>query len=266
MRLQIRLKLERETAVSLNSQHLLTAVVYRFLEYSNADYAAFLHGEGYAPGENDARRFKLFCFSPIRSRRRRIVNDNLMLGVGEAEWLVCSPVEQFLTEFASGLLSSGHLRVGTAILPIGSVETLSAPHIEYSNGQASSQQSLPAMSFRCLSPIVAAVAERNDQKSWTRYLRPKDPDFSDRVRANLLAKYSALHGHAPQDDYFQLTFDADYLAKNRGTKLIRYKDTDVVGAFSPFTLAASPELIQLALDCGLGEKNAGGFGMIEKTS
>ena len=255
MRLQIRLKLEHETAVSLNSQHLLTAVVYRFLEYSNADYARFLHREGYAPGENDTRRFKLFCFSPIRSRRRRILNDNLILGAGEAEWLVCSPVEQFLTEFASGLLSSGHLRVGTAILPIASVETLPAPNLDYSMSQ-----SLP---FRCLSPIVAAVAERNDQKTWTRYLRPKDPDFSDRVRANLLAKYSALHDHAPQDDSFQLTFDEDYLAKNRGTKLIRYKDTDVVGAFAPFTLSASPELIQLALNCGLGEKNAGGFGMIE---
>ena len=69
MRLQIRLKLEHETAVSLNSQHLLTAVVYRFLEYSNADYARFLHREGYAPGENDTRRFKLFCFSPIRSQK-----------------------------------------------------------------------------------------------------------------------------------------------------------------------------------------------------
>ncbi len=254
MRLKVSLQLERETTVPLNSQHLLTAVVYRFIEYSNADYAAFLHGKGYAPDEEDQRRFKLFCFSPIRSRRRRVAGDNLILGMGAAEWLVSSPVEQFLSEFASGLLSSGHLRVGNAILPIATVETLPAPPIEYS------------MSFKCLSPIVAAVAERNAQKSWTRFLRPKDPDFSDRVRANLLNKYRALHGHAPQDDSFQLAFDQDYLAKNRGTKLIRYKETDVVGAFSPCTLAASPELMQLALDCGLGEKNAGGFGMIEKSS
>ena len=180
MRLKVSLQLERETAVPLNSQHLLTAVVYRFLEYSNADYAAFLHGKGYAPDQDDQRRFKLFCFSPIRSRRRRVAGDNLILGTGAAEWLVSSPVEQFLSEFASGLLSSGHLRVGNAILPIANVETLPAPPIEYS------------MSFKCLSPIVAAVAERNAQKSWTRFLRPKDPDFSDRVRANLLNKYRAF--------------------------------------------------------------------------
>lgn len=68
MRLKISLQLERETAIPLNSQHLLTAVVYRFIESFNRDYASFLHGEGYAALENDARRFKLFCFSPIRWR------------------------------------------------------------------------------------------------------------------------------------------------------------------------------------------------------
>jgi CRISPR-associated endoribonuclease Cas6 len=258
MHLQISLQLEHETAIPLNHQHFLTAVVYTFIEYSNADYAAFLHGEGYAALENDARRFKLFCFSPIRSQRRRIVGDNLVLGAGQAEWIVSSPLEQFLTEFASGLLSSGHLRVGSAILPISSVETLPSPNIEDSNQTP--------LRFKCLSPIVAAVAEKNDDKTWTRYLRPKDPDFSDRVRNNLLLKYRALHGHMPSDDKFLLHFDQDYLQKNRGTKLIRYKDTDVIGAFSPFTLATSPELLQLALDCGLGEKNAGGFGMVEKMS
>lgn len=63
MRLKVSLQLERETAVPLNHQHFLTAVVYKFIEYSNADYAAFLHGQGYGFDEDDPRRFKLFCFS-----------------------------------------------------------------------------------------------------------------------------------------------------------------------------------------------------------
>lgn len=63
MRIRVALEISRETAVPLNHQHFLTAAVYRFIEYSNADYAAFLHGKGYAPAEDDQRYFKLFCFS-----------------------------------------------------------------------------------------------------------------------------------------------------------------------------------------------------------
>ncbi len=66
MRIRVALETNGETHIPLNHQHFLTAVVYRFLEYSNRDYAAFLHGEGYAPDEDDHRRFKLFCFSPIQ--------------------------------------------------------------------------------------------------------------------------------------------------------------------------------------------------------
>jgi CRISPR-associated endoribonuclease Cas6 len=94
-------------------------------------------------------------------------------------------------------------------------------------------------------------------------LRPSDPDFSERVRANLIGKYCALHSHAPTDDDLELVFDAEYLARHRGTKLIEYKGINIVGAFAPFTLRAAPDLLRLAWDAGLGEKNAAGFGMIE---
>ena len=252
MRIRIALHLERAVAIPINHQHFLTAVVYHFLESADADYARFLHGEGYAPDEGDHRRFKLFCFSPLRSSRRRITNDVLWLGPGEAEWLVSSPLERFLTEFATGLLSQSVLRVGATSFSIRSVETRPAPDLEETTR------------FKCLSPIVAAVSESDGDKRWTRYLRPKDPDFSNRVRQNLLAKHAALHGRAPDDDRFTLAFEHEYLNTHRGTKLIDYKGTQIVGAFCPFTLSGSRELMQIALDCGLGEKNAGGFGMIEK--
>lgn len=252
MRLRINLQLERATAIPINHQHLLTGVVYRFLESADADYARFLHGEGYIPeGETGGRRFKLFCFSPLRCRRRDIRGETLWLGPGEAEWLVASPVEKFLREFATGLLNEGALRVGATHLSITGVETLPLPRFE------------ETMRFKCLSPIVAAVAEQEGDKRWTRYLRPKDPAFGERVRQNLLGKHSALHGALPQGDSLTLAFDADYLAEHRGTKKITFKDIEIVGAFCPFTLSGSLELIELGYNAGIGEKNAGGFGMVE---
>ncbi len=250
MRLRVTMMLDCEVCLPINHQHLLTGVVYRFLERADADYAQFLHTEGYAATEDerDRHRFKLFVFSPLRAKRRRADHVLLHIGPGPVEWLVSSPVEPFLTAFATGLLSEGVLPVGRLALSIAQVETLPAPHLDEVNR------------FTCLSPIVASIS---GERPTPEYLRPGDPRFSEQVRCNLMAKYRALHGKPPADDRLALEFDTDYLEHHRGTKLIDFKGIQVVGALAPFTLRGSPEMIRVGYECGLGEKNAAGFGMVE---
>ncbi|MBV9470974.1 MAG: CRISPR-associated endoribonuclease Cas6, partial [Abitibacteriaceae bacterium] len=170
---------------------------------------------------------------------------------GAVEWYVASPVEKFLQEFATGLLACHRLQVGQAALPIAQVETLPPP--EFS----------ATMHLKCLSPIVVGVGETSDGQRKTRYLRPKDPGWSERIGQNLLGKYAALHGGAPPDTRLALHFDPEYLAIHKGTKLITYKDIQMVGAFAPLRLTGSPDLVRIGYECGLGEKNAGGCGMVE---
>ena len=69
----------------------------------------------------------------------------------------------------------------------------------------------------------------------------------------------------PVDDRLELVFDADYLARSPhgGTKLTTFKGIHIRGVLAPFTLTGSEELMRVAWDCGLGEKNSAGFGMIE---
>lgn len=267
MRLKVTLHIERATFIPLNYQYALSSAVYRFLETADSDYAQFLHFEGYAPlspaegtdsrdATLDRRRFKLFTFSQLKAERSRVDirmrgEEKLHLLPGRVEWQIASPVEPFLTNFASGLLTSGVLRITSAELPIAHVETLSPPQWQ------------ETLRCKCLSPIVAAVGEKADGKYHTRYLRPKDPAWSERVRENLLGKYSALHGTTPEDTRLSLRFDTEYLEKHRGTKLVTYKEIQIVGAFAPFTLSTSKELFEVAYNCGVGEKNAAGFGMVE---
>lgn len=97
-------------------------------------------------------------------------------------------------------------------------------------------------------------------------LRPAEgEEFSEAIRRNLLRKYHRLHAAPPADARFNLAFDPAYLARDRnsGTKLITYKNIQVRGALAPFTATGSVELMQVMLDCGAGEKNAGGFGMVD---
>ncbi len=252
MRMKITMITDREQAIPINYQHYLTAAAYNLLSEGDTDYASFLHNEGYTL-EGSSKTFKLFCFSGLRAKVRRNVGPTLYIGPGTVEWYVGSPVELFLRNFATGLLAQGHLNVGGQLLAIRDVQSLLSPRFDSDE-----------MHFTCLSPIV--VGQSNTQ-SHVQYLRPSDGEvFSEAVRKNLLNKHRILYGSEPENTDFLLTFDADYLADpshRGGTKLVRYKDIDVVGAQAPFAVKGSPDLMQVMYDCGAGEKNAGGFGMVE---
>ena len=85
------------------------------------------------------------------------------------------------------------------------------------------------------------------------------------MRANLLRKHLALYGTEPARPCLRLYFDRNYMQRDahEGARKMRFKNVDVVGAFCPLRLEGSPELLRLAWECGLGEKNAAGFGMLE---
>lgn len=254
MRIRVAVRLSRAVGLPINYQHLLTGVVYSFLEAADADYATFLHNDGYAQSGDpaDRKRFKLFVFSWLRGRAFRVRGGELEVGPGIAEWFVSSPVSEFLQDFAAGLFGAGALRVGRVELPIEVVETLPEPQLRSGDG------------FICLSPIVVSVPDARDGKPGARYLRPGDPDFGEYARRNLINKHLALTGEAPPDTSLEIEFSADYLARRAGTKLITYKGIQIVGAFCPFRLSGSTDLMRVAYQCGLGEKNAGGFGMVER--
>ncbi len=251
MRLRVCMDNPAGTRLPINYQEFLTAAVYDLLATSDADYARHLHDEGYK-GE-DGRRFKLFTFSWLRGGRRQVEGDTLRFAPGPLEWQLASPVSEFLTHLATGLLGMGTLRVGSAVLPIIQVETLPAPFLSETTR------------FTCLSPIVAALPLPG---GGTRYLRPADGmAFSQAVHHNLQRKHCLLYGELPADDRFALTFDPAYLAcTNGGTKLITFKGIHLVGAFAPFTVSGSLALQRVMLECGGGEKNAAGFGMAEVTT
>ncbi len=256
MRLLIECELRDGTAFPMNHQHLLMSLSYGLVAVGDEEYARFLHNEGYA-ASGEGKRVKLFCFSGLRCVRRRAEGETLWLGPGHLTWLVSSPVEAFLRNFATGLLSAGVMQVGAQELPIAQVRTLPAPDL--SGGEAR---------FTCLTPIVASLPRPAAEGGGTTYLRPRNGRaFSDAVRNNLLYKHRTLFGAPPTDDRFELIFDADYLARNAhgGTKKITIKGIDVVGAQAPFTACGSPELLSVMYSCGAGEKNSAGFGMVDLT-
>ena len=91
------------------------------------------------------------------------------------------------------------------------------------------------------------------------------------IGKNILNKYLSLYDQEPDDADFGCTLDEKFIADRGGpqkiSKLITIKqgrsdETKVRGFMCPLTIEGNPELIKLAYESGLGEKNSLGFGML----
>lgn len=249
MRIKIIADVGEGLTLPMSYNHLLVGIIYRFLETSNPEYASFLHDEGYAAAE---KRFKLFTFSQLMAERRRILGEQIHFR-SDLSWYVSSPAERFLSHFADTLLTEGRFSLGRHQLRVKDVSVPRVPRFQ-SN-----------MQFRCLSPIVMTTVREYNGKPSMYYCRPDDAAFSDLIRQNLLRKHTAIYGHPPRDDALEFAFDERYIQKRRGrvTRLVDYKGIKIKGVMCPFRVSGSVALIQTGYECGFGDKNSAGFGMVE---
>ncbi|MCY3723655.1 MAG: CRISPR-associated endoribonuclease Cas6 [Candidatus Poribacteria bacterium] len=249
MRIKILADVGNGITLPINYNYPLAGVIYRFLTESDPEYAAFLHKEGYAAAE---KRFKLFTFSQLMAERRRITGATIHFG-STLTWYITSPVERFLSHFADTLLTEGRLSIGQHQLRIKDVTVPRIPRFQ------------PEMYFRCLSPITMSTKRERDGKQVMHYCLPEDPAFSELIRQNLIRKHEAIHGRAPHDDTLTFTFDKGYIDRRQGrvTRLVDYKGIKIRGVMCPFDVSGSIPLIQIGYECGFGDKNSAGFGMVD---
>ena len=249
MRIKVLADVGDGISLPINYNYQLAGVIYRFLAESDPEYASFLHEEGYTAAE---KRFKLFTFSQLMAERRHITGATIHFR-STLTWSVSSPVERFLSHFADTLLTEGRLSIGQHELRVRDVTVPRIPRFQ------------SEMPFRCLSPIVMSTTRERNRKLTMHYCRPDDPALSELIRQNLIRKHEAIHGRAPHDDTLTFAFDKTYIDRRHGrvTRLVDYKGIKIKGIMCPFRVSGSPALIQTGYECGFGDKNSAGFGMVE---
>lgn len=183
---------------------------------------------------------------------RRIQGEKIQFG-STLTWFVSSPVEKFLSHFADTLLTEGFISIGSYQLRIVDVTIPRTPQIQ------------SEMAFRCLSPIVMSTVREYEGKPSTHYCLPDDPELSKLIGQNLIRKHEAIYGGRLKDVELGLQFDADYIRRRQGrvTRLVDFKGIKIRGILCPFRVSGSQELIQIGYECGFGDKNSTGFGMVE---
>ncbi len=264
MRLKLTLRQQRPVEyLPLNTGYHLASAIYATLANSSTSFATQLHEQGYAP-EGARQKFKYFTFSNLQIPIRTIQQGQIVSRSRAVTLFLSSPREEFLQHLLAGLFADGFLRIGGAMFEKQLIESLPDP--EWSE----------CMSFSMLSPLAVSVyRDPSSGMSTKEYLRYNDTRLSALLLHNLQAKYRGLYGSEPAEGdvpFFLVTFAPAYLKrmeeKGRGVeKLITIKDmngkeTKVKAIECPFTITGNRELIKVGYECGFGENNAMGLGMV----
>ena len=235
MRFKIRLLPERGGLLPYNYNHFLAGVLYRAFRAADLELAKSLH---------ESRDIKLYTFSELKggvpvSRGLRF-NDS-------ACFYLSSPRDRLMRTAVEGLLDSGSISIGPLSFRLESMEVLKPPTF---NGSS--------LRFRTLSPICVTTKKPKDGRLIQWDLYPKEPQFYTNIRRNLIRKYELLHGHPPENTDL-------ILGTPTWTKPVRLriKDTYHRASHMAFEARGSKELLHVGYECGLGEKNSMGFGMVE---
>ena len=227
------------------SLHLFQSVLYSLLP---PEEAAYLHDEGY---DSDGRTFKMFAMGwPAASSRPTFGNGTALFPL-PVRLTVSTPHESLIQGFTSCALGREDIRVGNNHVICSKLETE-----RYTAGST-------RITVRTLSPITCYISAEKDGRRYTEYLSPGQPEFQEGIHANLLRKFRVLY---PEREAPAGTFRITPLGepKRRVSMYDRESSFPIKGWWGRFRLEGDEELLQTALDCGLGAKNSGGWGCIVK--
>ena len=247
MRISLKLEApEGSLTLPIHYNHLVQAMIYQSLDQALAQW---LHEEGFQCGK---RRFKLFTFSRLLSRHRRLdLKEGTISFTGPLFLKVGAMETEILESLAVHLVRFGEVKLNGQLCRFTSVEV-----------EMPVEASGPVL-VRALSPITtySTLFDAAGKKK-TYYYNPWEEEFSHLILRNLEKKMKAW-----KNEKIPLNPDIHYLkplkVKKNDEKLIIYKGFIIKGWMGTYELNLPQDYFPIAYHAGLGAKNPQGFGMIE---
>lgn len=225
----------------IHYNHIVQAAIYNSI---NFELASFLHKKDFFDGK---QTFKMFAFSLLRGQFAIEKKHNSIKFTREIQLIVSSPVDEFCQSLVNTLLSKGYMRLGEAEV---AVEKVYAQKFKVEKEE---------VHVTTLSPVVLySTLLKPEGCKYTCYFQPGEPDYNILLNSNLQKKYRAFYGTKPPAGEVR----AKALGRQR-MSIISYKGTVIKGYSGKLLLTGPVPLLQLAVDGGLGGKNAQGFGCVE---
>lgn len=250
MRIKITMQsLSRGASLPLDNRPF-ASLIYNLIGVADPDAAAFLHGEGVQVSPEERKRFKPFVFSRLQQVGKRVRDGRQWLAYGPVEWQIGSPIDELMFMIMAGLSANPVVfiadRQGGAELMAQAITVIEPPNFT------------SPMRFKTISPVFAAVTERLEDGSLVKHhLRPEEPQYSECVARNLREKFMALYGERAES--YELGFR---FVGSPKSQLVQYGGTNHKCCEGVFDVTGSERLMRLGWECGFGEANSKGFGMV----
>lgn len=237
--------------IPINYQYELSSAIYRILSKGDAEYAKWLHDNGF---RIENKNFKMFTFSrliaPYGIDKEK---SRLIFKADKITWYIAFLPERSTQEFIQGIFKDQQFEIADSIS--GSVFKICEVQILPGLNHKSE------MLFETLSPIC--ISHRNNNGK-TDYLSPSDPLYEQAILSGLLSRYQVFTGKRFEGETFCKLHTlsqprSSLITIKKGTKA----ETRVRGFSYRFRLELPEELMQIAYNCGIGEKGSQGFGMIK---
>lgn len=237
MRLKISLASSKNNLlIPFNYNHILSAIIYR--KIADLDLAAKLHF---------SKDFKFFTFSQLYFSNWKRTKNGIISKDGKLYFYISSPNEQLIKSLVEGHLENTEVDFKGEKLLVEQIELLKKPEFK------------SKMKFKTMSPISASIKREIDGKLKIWDLGPGDERFYESVQKNLVKKYTSFYGDYDGDTWIRLRPDMKTAKRRR----IEIKGDFHRGYMMKFEMEADVPLMEFAYDCGLGERNSMGFGMVE---
>ncbi|AKL94551.1 CRISPR-associated protein Cas6 [Clostridium aceticum] len=230
-----------QVILPIDYNHIIQGFIYDCL---NKDLSQFLHEKGF---KYHSRSFKMFTFSRLMGEYKLNKDRGQIVFTGPMYLVITSPVKGFFNSLAHTFLIGNIVRLGNNNLKITSLE---GEHIDVESEE---------IIVRTLSPIVVySTLLRPDNRKYTCYFQPGDPDYNRLITENLKKKYiSFLKTEPPQGSITVKTLSPCKQV------IVNYKKTIIKGYTGKIKITGPRELLKIALEAGCGSKNAQGFGLIQ---
>ncbi len=255
MRFKLTLEVNKKAfgnLLPINYQYEQSALIYRLLASANAEYAQWLHENGFVA--DSGKHFKLFTYSPFKIEKRKVLFERNLIQIlsDTVEWQISFMPEKTTEKFIEGLFQNQVFEIGdkqhVVQFWVRNVEVMPAP--EY----------VETMAFETMSPIcLKSKSDKGDE-----YLRPDDERAKPLVLNALLSKYEAYYGK-PFDGSVA-DFDFHLVNEPKRKKVLVKANTQfpiyVIGYQCRFIMKAPLELMKIAYESGVGSECSMGFGCV----
>ncbi|SDF01242.1 CRISPR-associated endoribonuclease Cas6 [Thermoanaerobacter thermohydrosulfuricus] len=237
MRLKIVLEAENDLLLPLHYNHLIQKVIYSLLDEK---YADFLHNEGF---NYNGKKFQLFTFSRLVIENKEVYREAIRIKPGKVYLTVSSMDERFIFSIVDGLLKEKAVKFQEGTLYLQNIFA---------------RKNLVAKKIVGLTISPVVVTKGGTDKPVDFY-SPRDSEFLEVIRNNLKFKYAA---------YYKEEYKGDLNVKLLDDKKIKrvvakYKKWPYEGYLGGFIVEGDTKIVDIAYSCGIGNKNAQGFGCLE---